>query len=432
MTVSTATLRVDADVRGAISEFAKLARAQRAISANFGGMQTGFGRFAGGIATGMTMIHPAVAAAASAVFLFKKSLDFAPQTETVKEANKALEDLGKSLKSVLATIGEEIAAVIANVARGIRFLSSEIRARFGIIGTVNLGNIDSGSGILQPSGTIRPKEELSEEELIARELREAERRAKIRLDVARKLGLDREPGGGGRGPSEITFTEEDVLRSEEAERQELIRLAGQTISGKPATLQGDIDDTLSAQQQKLQEITSLQGAAFSTLSGGIAAAVDAAVTGSDSIGKAAVKAAAMALKAIAIESTVKALESTARGLYALSNPLTAAQAGGYFTAAAKFAATAVAAGVGAAALGQSVGAFGGGGGGSGASASRGAGGGFVSPSRGGGDGGVTYNFFIGDGYIGRPKELAEEIDNRLRAGKRSGRIRDGGSVVTFS
>jgi hypothetical protein len=86
------------------------------------------------------------------------------------------------------------------------------------------------------------------------------------------------------------------------------------------------------------------------MSSGLSAAVEAAITGSDSIGKAFMKASAAALKSIAIESTVRALYNTAMGLGSLYFDPPAAV--GYFAAAATFGLAAAAAGAGSAVLGS--------------------------------------------------------------------------------
>lgn len=147
--------------------------------------------------------------------------------------------------------------------------------------------------------------------------------------------------------------------------------------GKGGKVQGffgtDEQEQLEKFKQQIADTTSVVGASYSALSEGIAAGVEAAISGSNSIGQAALKASANALKAIAIESSVKALFSTAEGLFT-GNPKA-------FAAAAQYAATAVAAGAGAALLGAAAGAMGGGGGaaaggGGGATAGGGSSGGY--------------------------------------------------------
>lgn len=129
-------------------------------------------------------------------------------------------------------------------------------------------------------------------------------------------------------------------------------------------------------QGKLADRTSAVGGAFSALSAGIAASVEAAMSGSDNIAKAFGKAAAAALKSIAIEATVRAAFEGGMGLAmaAIGNPQSAV----HFAAAGQFALTAAIAGT----LGAGLGAISGGGAAS--AGSRGAG-----PQVGGGFGGRT-------------------------------------------
>ena len=75
---------------------------------------------------------------------------------------------------------------------------------------------------------------------------------------------------------------------------------------------------------------------------------------------------------------------------------------------------------------------GGGGGGGGGGAGAGAGGGFARPSGGAqGGGGTVTNVFIGQGFVGDEKKLAEEFDKVQRKGQRSGHVRQGNSAVIF-
>ena len=168
-------------------------------------------------------------------------------------------------------------------------------------------------------------------------------------------------------------------------------------------------------------------------SSGITAAVDAAISGSESIGRAFLKASAAALKALAIESTVRAIYNTAMGLGALIfNP---AAALGYFAAAGKFGLAAAAAGGGAALLGA-----GGGGGGGGES---GGGGGYAAAPSGasyttagggrGGNGEQTIIVNIGGSITASTHaELGKSVASAVRAGERAGRTsRESEVVVHF-
>mgnify|MGYP001615150870 CR=1 FL=1 len=178
---------------------------------------------------------------------------------------------------------------------------------------------------------------------------------------------------------------------------------------------------------QLSDQTTLAGGAYAVFGGAMSAAIDAAIMGNESIGTAALKAVASVLRGIAQESAVKALFEVAQGwaAFAIGSPT----AIGHFKASAAFAATATAAGVGAAALYSATGSRGGPGG----SSAGAAGGGYSSPgSRSGSGGGDTIIVQVGDGFVGDAHALAEEIDRKVRAGKRAGIVRDGQGAVTFS
>jgi hypothetical protein len=163
----------------------------------------------------------------------------------------------------------------------------------------------------------------------------------------------------------------------------------------------------------------------------IGSAVDAAITGQKSIGAAVAETTTNVLKTIAIEATVQAAKEGALALGSLAlGPIGGVSAGAHAASAAKWAAVAALAGGGAAALGRSTGQYGGGGGGVGA----GAGGGYVGRQHqapGSGGEGSTIVIHVGDGFVGDAKGLAAEIDSKLRAGRRAGRISDGSRVVRF-
>lgn len=181
-----------------------------------------------------------------------------------------------------------------------------------------------------------------------------------------------------------------------------------------------VSDKLSALKNQLGDTNTAAGASFATLSAGITAAVDAAISGSDSIGKAAAKASAAVLKSLAIESTGRAVYEGALALGSLAIG-DAKGAGLHGLAAAKFALAAATTGALAAGLGA---AAGGSGSGAGAGASAGApGGGFASGgARGGGSGGGdTVIVNIGGGFVsGDPNKIAEAVANAVRQAKRKG------------
>jgi len=178
-------------------------------------------------------------------------------------------------------------------------------------------------------------------------------------------------------------------------------------------------EKLSDFETTISDRTTLLGGGFGAMTDAITASVDAAITGSDSIGKAFLKASAMALKALAIESTVRALYNTAMGVGAVF--LNPAAAGGYFAAAAQFAATAVLAGAGAAALGAATGGFSGGS----SAGARGyaGGGGFHDYSSARGGGGDTINVYV-TGQLGSAGETGRQIADAVQKARRSGRIKD--------
>lgn len=165
-------------------------------------------------------------------------------------------------------------------------------------------------------------------------------------------------------------------------------------------------------EAQMKDRTSLLGGAFDAMSSGLAASVDAAITGSDSIGRAFMKASAQALKAIALEAGAKALFATAEGLF-FANPQALSAAGFYYAAAA-------AAGIGAAALGAASGAFSSGSSGSPSSA---AGGGALSSGSNvaNSNQGQNQTFYIVDSFVGRPDELGKALTGKINAATKTGR-----------
>jgi hypothetical protein len=204
-------------------------------------------------------------------------------------------------------------------------------------------------------------------------------------------------------------------------------MLGQSFGGGAA---GDFSAKTQAMDEftaKLQDQTSLVGGAFATMSAGVAAGIEAAISGSQSIGQAIKTALAAQLKSIAIESGVRALFETAKGFAALA--IGSPTAGAHFKSAGIFAATAIAAGVGSAALGG------------GASASAGAAGGASqtaglargsSNSSNSGGGGVTYIIHV-SGVVGDGAEVANQISRSMTQAERSGKasaIRNGEAQVS--
>lgn len=98
------------------------------------------------------------------------------------------------------------------------------------------------------------------------------------------------------------------------------------------------------------------GAAFDIMGQAGAAAVDAWITGQGSMGKSFAMAAAEGLRALAKQAAVHALMEAALGLASLAlGPIGGVSAGAHFAAAAAFGGVAIAAGVGAKAIGSSTG-----------------------------------------------------------------------------
>lgn len=169
----------------------------------------------------------------------------------------------------------------------------------------------------------------------------------------------------------------------------------------------------------LQDRSGALGGAFGALTDGIAASVDAAITGSEAIGKAFMKASAAAMRSLALESAVRAAYHTAA---AIGTAVTgnAPAAAGHIAAAGKYAAVAAFAGVSSMAL--SAGA-GGGGGASAGGPSTAPGGGFVSNrSVGGGNGGTVEHHYHIHGTISAAshRELGGVLVRTQRKALKSG------------
>ena len=181
---------------------------------------------------------------------------------------------------------------------------------------------------------------------------------------------------------------------------------------------------------KLQDQHTLIGAGYATLTAGIGAAVDAAITGNESIGKAFAKATAIALKSIAIESTARAVFEGAMALGSLAI-YDSAGAAKHGLAAAQYAAAAVVAGVGAAALGSASGAFSPGGGGGGPSTPAGgtSGAGIVNTTSGNGGAQVINVYVTGAVTANDTQKLGEVLSKAIGSGQQAGRVRSSDSVV---
>lgn len=178
----------------------------------------------------------------------------------------------------------------------------------------------------------------------------------------------------------------------------------------------------------LSDKTTAVGAAYETLSAGIVASVDAAISGNDAIGRAALKAVQSTLKAIALESTARAAFEGAMALasLAIGNGPGAATHG---KAAASFAIAAAIAGVSSA----TAGAFAGAGGGSpsayGGPSSQ-PGGGNYTGSRAQSSGAVNYTLnFYGTIAAGSKREVSEAVAGAVDQARRVGTSRSEQSLT---
>jgi hypothetical protein len=244
-------------------------------------------------------------------------------------------------------------------------------------------------------------------------------------------------GAGGKGQSEwgADYIRQAILGGDRALSRG-IDWGREVIGGARGRVGNDYDlsgigeaalssvdsDRMQKISDMLNDRTQMLGGAFGAFSDGIAAAVDAAVTGSDSIGRAFLKASAAALKALAIESTVRALYNTAMGFAAAANPLTAATAPGYFASAKVFAATAALAGVGAVGLGAAAGGGGGSYGGGGPSSQPGGGNFTGSRAQAAGPQSITVNLY-GTIAAGSKREVSEEVASAVDRARRLGTSR---------
>lgn len=180
------------------------------------------------------------------------------------------------------------------------------------------------------------------------------------------------------------------------------------------------DAALQGRLQEIQDETTAIGGALATLTGGLTAAVDAAIAGNESIGRAFLKGSAQVLKGIALKATgLAAFE----GAMAWVEPLESAR---HLTAAGKLLAAAAISGTLAAGAGGLAGAIGGGGG-RGSSAATG---GYSSrPSSGpAAQGGNTYNVNI-NGFYGDERQAIPAIHRGLEKAEQSRRVRPSSSRV---
>lgn len=178
--------------------------------------------------------------------------------------------------------------------------------------------------------------------------------------------------------------------------------------------------------EKLNEVSLASQTFYGVMSAGLNAGIEALISGQEGAGKAALRASAMVIRGLSAEFSIRAMGAFVGGNIPQGLGYTAASA------------AAMAASAGLLAL-----AGGGGGGGPQVPASAGGYGGSSTAPGGGpppswfssgssGGGGETINLYIGDGFVGKPAELAAEIEETLRAGKRSGRIKSTPGAVTWA
>lgn len=114
--------------------------------------------------------------------------------------------------------------------------------------------------------------------------------------------------------------------------------------------QRSLEESMAAPIQGAAE--SVKGA-FDSMSSGLASFMDTLIESPERAGEAAAQLAKGVLKGLAMMALQKSLFSTAEGIVALTNPVTAPTAAGFFTAAGIYAGVAVAAGAGAAGIAAS-------------------------------------------------------------------------------
>lgn len=217
-----------------------------------------------------------------------------------------------------------------------------------------------------------------------------------------------------------------------ANRRGLGQLRGQGSSFAGSGDLAAMADPLKQMKDDLADTSTVVGATYATLAAGMAAAVDAAITGGDSIVRAAAKASAGVLKSLAIEAIGKAGWYGVEALgYAIVGD--AARATASAIAAGRYAAQAAALAGLAAGLGSLAGGGGGGSGGgvgSGGGYAATAGGGYAISGGGGGGGGHNITINIGGG-VQDARQIANAVTEGLRQAERQGQRTTFGTT-TFS
>ncbi len=205
-----------------------------------------------------------------------------------------------------------------------------------------------------------------------------------------------------------------------ANRRGLGQLRGQGSSFTGSADLAGMSDPLKGMKDDLADTSTVVGATYATLAAGMAAAVDAAITGGDSIVRAAAKASAGVLKALAIQAIGKA---GWYGVEALGYAIVGdeGRAAASLLAAARYATQAAALAGLASGLGSLAGGGGasaGGGGGASYAGAGAAGGGYMTGG-GGGGGAANITIVIGGG-VTDTKSIANAVTEGLRQAERQG------------
>lgn len=176
---------------------------------------------------------------------------------------------------------------------------------------------------------------------------------------------------------------------------------------------------------ELEDQTSAIGASLAAMTGGLTAAVDAAIAGNESIGRAFLKGAAGVLKSIALQATgMAAFEAAKAWVFPAAAPL-------HLAAAAKMAGVAALAGVLSAGAGAAAGAGAGAGAGGYGGASTMPGGGFArAPARNDNGNEAPIHIHIHGSVIGDDQKAMALISSGIQKGIAARRIRDPNARVT--
>lgn len=205
------------------------------------------------------------------------------------------------------------------------------------------------------------------------------------------------------------------------------------VGADPFAEIGDFDEAMAQAKELTIEFQAQQvliSESMALIESATFAALNAAITGEQSITAAIKNALRAELKAVSLRATVKAAEHTAMGFAALAlgGPFGGSSASQHFKAAGMYAAVAGLAGGASGAVGA-IGGGGSGGGGAGAVAPPPAAGGFAPPATSAAaGGGTTIIVNVGEGFVGKPKELGAAIQEQINISKRAGFNAESGIV----